>query len=139
MTKLETVWTRITKKFGLLLITAILSFPEILPPGSSYGTSTALTIQSVLPAQSLVNNLSTEQSISSLILHQTVLQQQQQNSLQALLGGQTTTQPPVDVLSMIRLQQQAAALAAALQAAGVQLPVAAQPAPAPVSLPRLHC
>ncbi|EGT53972.1 CBN-DMD-6 protein [Caenorhabditis brenneri] len=92
----------------------------------------------VLPSQPLVNNLSTEQSISSLILHQTVLQQQQQNSLQDLLGGQTTTQPPVDVLSMIRLQQQAAALAAALQAAGVQLPVAAQPTPAPVSLPMLQ-
>ncbi|CAL2038988.1 unnamed protein product [Caenorhabditis brenneri] len=35
---------------------------------------------------------------------------------------------------MIRLQQQAAAL----QAAGVQLPVAAQPAPAPVSLPLIQ-
>ncbi|KAF1756485.1 hypothetical protein GCK72_012938 [Caenorhabditis remanei] len=88
-----------------------------------------------LPAanQSLVNNLSTEQSLSSLILHNTVLQQQQQNSqmMQDFLGGsQATPQPQVDVLSMLRLQQQAAALASALQAAGIQIPMST---PTPVS------
>lgn len=93
----------------------------------------------VLPAQPMVNNLSTEQSISSLILHNSVLQQQQQNSLQDLLGGQNATQTSVDVLSMLRLQQQAAALAAALQAAGVQLPMAAQAPQLPMtSLPMIQ-
>lgn len=93
----------------------------------------------VLPTQhnnTLVNNLSTEQSLSSLILHNTVLQQQQQNSqmMQNYFdGSQTTPQPQVDVLSMLRLQQQAAALAAALQAAGVQLPSLG--ATAPISTP----
>lgn len=96
----------------------------------------------VIPSAPLVNNLSTEQSISSLILHQSVLQQQQQNSLQDFLGGQAgAPQAPVDVLSMLRLQQQAAQLAAALQAAGVQLPAAAQPPPpqpAQITLPMLQ-
>lgn len=69
------------------------------------------------PVAPMVNNMTPEQSITSLILHNTVLQQQQQNNQSA----------PVDVLSMLRLQQQAAALAAALQAAGIQIPPAATP------------
>ncbi|ULT93429.1 hypothetical protein L3Y34_003131 [Caenorhabditis briggsae] len=86
--------------------------------------------------QAQLPQLSTEQSISSLILHNTVLQQQQQNNqMMDLMGSQTQ---PTDVLSMLRLQQQAAQLAAALQAAGVTLPPLATPTVTPSSMQMLQ-
>uniref|UniRef100_A0A1I7UV02 HMG box domain-containing protein n=1 Tax=Caenorhabditis tropicalis TaxID=1561998 RepID=A0A1I7UV02_9PELO len=103
------------------------------PPAPILAPTQLSPFKPVLPSQPpMVSNLSTEQSLSSLILHNSVLQQQQQNSLQDLLGGQTIGQVP-DVLSMLRLQQQAATLAAALQAAGVQIPITQIPsAPLPM-------
>ncbi|CAB3406142.1 unnamed protein product [Caenorhabditis bovis] len=77
-----------------------------------------------VPQPNPLGNLSTEQIISSLTLHNTILQQQQnsqmmQDLITSLASG---VQPSVDVLSMLRIQQQAAALTAQLQAQGITLP-----------------
>uniref|UniRef100_A0A8R1HHR5 DM domain-containing protein n=1 Tax=Caenorhabditis japonica TaxID=281687 RepID=A0A8R1HHR5_CAEJA len=104
-----------------------ISVSQLAAPPQVFGTSSS----------SMVNNMSTEQIISSLTLHNTVLQQQQNSQMmQELLGnlGGTSpvpSQPPVDLLSMLRLQQQAAALTAALQAAGIQVPITSAPSMIP--------
>ncbi|CAI2352361.1 unnamed protein product [Caenorhabditis sp. 36 PRJEB53466] len=99
------------------------SVPQLPAPSPVISTTSA----------PMMNSMSTEQIISSLTLHNTVLQQQQnsqmmQELLQNLGNPNPQPQPQVDMLSLLRLQQQAAALAAALQAAGVQVPITSAPA-----------
>ncbi|CAD6191367.1 unnamed protein product [Caenorhabditis auriculariae] len=102
-------------------------FKPVVTPSPSHNPVT------VLPVTPSINAMSPQQMISSLALHNTILQQQQANAmLQELLSNlgqqpsvalpQTTPTPPVDVLSMLRLQQTAAQLAAAIQSSQTPVP-----------------